>query len=429
MALQNLIISSLNFFDTLMVGQLGETALASVSLANQIYFLNILFLVGVNTGTGIFVSQFWGKKDLPGIRRYSTVAMILSLLGGIGFMIPALCIPERLLSLFSRDLAVIKVGGSYLAYVALAYIFTAASFCLTNLLRSTESAVMPTIISLIGVITNIALNYAMIYGHWGFPRLGVIGSALGTDFARALECLLLVFFILNKRSDIAPGFTELKGLDLRFLRGYFTVVLPVIGNEIFWSFGMVSIQAIYPHISTQAAASVGITNAMERLAFVLFVGQASGGAVLVGKAIGEKRRDLAERYSSYLGRISVLVGILAGILISMTARPFLSLYEITPVVASTTLNMLSAYSVFLPFVSVTIVFFMGVFRASGDTGFCFWFDVLSIWAVQLPAGYIVAFILHQPAEWVYGVIMALEAPKLIVMFWRFRSGRWYHDLT
>ncbi|MDD5090631.1 MAG: MATE family efflux transporter [Candidatus Wallbacteria bacterium] len=428
-ALHNLIMSSLNFFDTLMVGQLGEIPLASVALANQVYFLNILYLVGVNSGTGIFISQHWGSKDSAGIRRFASIALLLSLAGAILFFIAAAWVPRFVLGLFSKDPAVVEVGAGYLRYVAPAYLFTAVSFCLTSLLRSTESALVPTISSSIGVAVNIALNWVLIFGRLGFPELGVVGAALATVCARGLECVILLFIVTTRKHDIAPSVRDLRLVDRLFLQKYIRVVSPVIANEVCWSVGMVVIQVIYARIGTAAAAAVGIVNSIERMSHVLSMGLAAGGAVLMGKTIGEGRRNIAEVYARYLGWVAGGTGLVVGAFLGLLSVWITSFYSVSPAVKHSVWMMLIAYAVTMPFLVASICYFMGVFRASGDTGFCFWFDVGAIWLFQIPVGMFVGFVLKLPAEFVYAAIMCLEIPKLGILLWRLKSGRWYNNLT
>ena len=256
MAAQGMVTNLLNAIDVFMIGQLGETAVAAVGLSNQIFFLMTLFLFGVGSGSAIFSAQFWGKGDLPSVRRTLGLSLLLGVTGAILFSLAALLAPERLLGLYTADPAVVAAGVPYLRLVALCYV----PFSITNMyglsLRSTRVVQVPMVVS-IGALTFKALiGYALIFGYFGLPALGVVGAAAATVIARLVEmaAMLIVTYRLGLPAAARPR--ELIGFPRSFYSRFARTTAPVILGEVLWSLGFTTYVAIYARIGTDGGRGV-----------------------------------------------------------------------------------------------------------------------------------------------------------------------------
>ena len=184
-ATQQLVMNALNAVDVLMIGQLGDTSVAAVGLANQVFFLMSLFLFGVGSGSAIFSAQFWGRGDVPNVRRMLGLALILGVTGSALFSLAAVIAPEFLLSLYSKDPAVVAAGSRYLRVVGLCYVPTAISAIYGMILRSTRQVKIPMAISVGALSLKTVLAYILIFGYFGVPAMGIMGAAVATCVARA----------------------------------------------------------------------------------------------------------------------------------------------------------------------------------------------------------------------------------------------------
>ena len=182
--LQNLMQSLVNMLDTIMVGQLGAVAIAAVGLGNQIFFLLNMILFGISSGAAIFVAQYWGKRDIAGVRRTLGLALTLAVVVATLFMLAAMIAPYFLIGLYSNDPLVIQEGGKYLQLVAISYPITAISFVYAQAFRSTEHVRLPMVATLISLTANAILNYLLIFGIGFFPAMGVQGAAVATVVSR-----------------------------------------------------------------------------------------------------------------------------------------------------------------------------------------------------------------------------------------------------
>jgi len=248
--LQNLLVASVSFIDTMMIGMVGESSLAAVGLANQMFFL-----FGVSSGAAIFVAQYWGAQDKTSMHKVMGIALIVSLAGAFFSSIISLSIPETIMRIFTNDPEVVARGREYLVVVAVSYVFTAVVMTFSASLRSTGDAKTPLYISFFSMSLNVVLNYLLILGKFGFPRLEVRGAALATVIARGAEMVLLLLFIYGKKRAVAAPLRSLVSFNRTMVKRYFVTCLPVILNELFWSLGMTTYKVAFSRMGIEVIAS------------------------------------------------------------------------------------------------------------------------------------------------------------------------------
>ena len=157
-ALQNLIVSMLNTLDTMMISSLGDAAIAGVGLANQLFFVFTFICFGINTGSSVIISQYWGKRDRRNVQRVNSLALILSIVLASVFTLVGFAFPRQLISLMIQDPTVVEAGATYLGVAIFSYIVTAISFSLASTLRSTGNPRTPLVASIISFFANALFN-------------------------------------------------------------------------------------------------------------------------------------------------------------------------------------------------------------------------------------------------------------------------------
>ncbi|MCX7838611.1 MAG: MATE family efflux transporter [Anaerolineae bacterium] len=428
-ALQQLIFSLLGFATVTMVGQLGETAVAAVGLANQILFLFQLLLFGVGSGSAIFIAQFWGKRDVKNIRRVLGICLGLSLLGAGLFSFIALVIPEFALALYSNDRAVIEQGGAYLRIAGWSYIPLSITTSYAVALRSTGNVRLPVSISVTMLTLGAGLSYALIFGAFGLPALGVLGSAISITLARALECGTLLTLVYARGEVVAASPREMWTFDKPFLAHVLKSVIPVTLNEIVWSLGISTYSAIYGRIGTEALAAVNIAAAIETVAYVPFVGLAGGGAVLIGNAIGADKESEALRYAKRLLQIALTFSVSIGIAILLSADALLGLYNVDAITRGYARQVLIVMACGLWLKASNSMYIIGILRAGGDVRVSALIDVIPLWFIGIPSTAIAAFVLGLPVPWVYLLTFTDEVAKAILATRRVFAQQWIKNLA
>lgn len=429
LALQNLVISSLNMVGVVMIGQLGETPVAAVGLAAQIFFLLQLVLFGINSGASMFTAQLWGKEDLPNIRKVLALAILLGLVAGSVFLGLAWLAPQLVLGIYSEDPQVVALGSDYLRIFGWAYIFFPVTFSFAMVMRSIGDVKTPMLVSIGALAFNALLSYLLIFGKLGLPALGVRGAAIAALAARILEFGVLLWIIYRRRSPIALRLRDLFGLELSFIGRVFKPMLPVILNETFWSFGTTAYSVVYARIGTDSIAAMNIVSTIDNLAFVFIFGLSNATAIMVGNRIGAGEEGKAFLYAVRSLILGMLVGVLVGSQVLLWSPYVLDLYKVPPVVldyAGKVLVILASLAWLRAANSIIIV---GILRSGGDARFSFFLDGMVIWIVGVPMAFFTAFVLHLPVYWVYLAIMSEELLKWIIGMRRIFSKKWIHNLT
>jgi putative MATE family efflux protein len=428
-AFQQFITASLNMVDVVMVGQLGEASIAALGLANQVFFLLVLFLFGVTSGMAIFTAQFWGKGDVENIRKVLGICLSVSLGVGFLFTLAATLIPETVLGFYTEDPEVIALGSSYLRIVGFSYIFMAVTTSYFAVLRSITLVKMTMVVSVIAIALKTGLGYLLIFGIGGFPALGVRGAAIGTTFGWVFEAVLIIILVYTYKTPLAANPLTFFRFDRAFLGKVLKTAMPAAANEVFWSVGITIYNAVYARIGTDAIASVQISATLEEVAFVFFIGLGNACAIMVGNKIGAKEEQLAFEYGRRFTILTVLVALLAGVLILFLRGPVVGLYEISPLAAENARRLMTIFAFSAWLRSINFILFIGALRAGGDTRYAMFMELFSIWAIGVPAALIGGFVLRLPVYGVYALVLLEELVKVIIISRRYLSRKWIHDLV
>ncbi|WMJ75931.1 MULTISPECIES: MATE family efflux transporter [unclassified Sedimentibacter] len=424
--LQNLVASSVNMLDTLMITSLGKESLAAVGLANQVFFFYAVTIFGVATGSSIFIAQFWGKKDTKNIARILGISLAIVIVLGTVFTLAALIVPEFIMKIFSNDKEVIRLGVDYLRIVSLSYIITGISFSYAVASRSIGQAKMPMAVSMVSFVTNALFNYLLIFGKFGFPQLGIKGAAYGTLIARTLEIILILYSIYsNKRNPLAHSFSDMTDWTAIFVKKYFKTAYPVILNEAFWSLGTVLYSIAYAKIGTEAAAAVQILNTVQNIFMVMSRGLANSCTVMVGNKIGADEEEKAVEYANSFMILSAVLGLTLGILLFFTTDVILIFFRnLTPSLHDASKKLLIVSAAFFLIKSFNGTMIVGVLRGGGDTKFSMILEMCSVWLVGVPLAFLGALVFKFPVYYVSLMVNMEEVIKASIGIFRVKSKKW-----
>ncbi len=428
-AFQQLITAGLNMIDVLMVGQLGETAVAALGLANQIFFLLVLFVFGVTSGMSIFTAQFWGKGDTESIRKVLGICLVVAVSVAVIFSLAAVFIPATLMSVYTKDAEVIKLGSDYLRIVGLSYVLMAIAFSYISILRSITQVALTVVVSVVALGLKTIIGYTLIFGHFGLPALGVRGAAIGTATGWAFECVLLLILVYARKTPLAANPLNFFHFNRSFLFNVLRTSMPAALNEVIWSFGITLYNAVYARIGTDAIAAININATIEELMFVLFIGLGNACAVMVGNKIGEKEKETAFEYSRRFTIMAVALALMGSVIVFLSRGFIASLYQVSDSAIFDLKNIMLVYSLSAWLRVYNFMLFIGALRAGGDTRFAMFTELFSIWLIGVPAALIGGFVLHLPVYYVYALVLIEEVVKAIVITWRYLSRKWIHDLV
>lgn len=427
-ALQQVIFTSVNFVDTLMMGMLGEVAIASVGLSNQFFFLYNLILFGLVSGGAIFFSQYWGKKDEVGLSSSVAITLISSIVFSIPFFLLSFFAPEMVLRFFTPDIAVIEAGINYLKIIAFSYPLFAITMVFSFMLRSIRKVHLPLIITIIELSSNIFLNYILIFGKLGFPALGIKGAAIGTFMARLIGSTSTIVIVYSRKLPGRAYFRHVKNLTPKFLKNFFHYTIPTMANELAWSLGITMYSVVYAHMSTSVIAAQRVMSTIEGFATSVTFSIANAASVIIGNILGSSQFDEAYCTSKKALKLAEIISVIAAILGVAITFLIIDFFDVSEEVKNMVRITIIISMSFLPVKIFNGMNVVGFLRAGGDTRFSFMVEASTLWLIGVPLSAIGGLVLGLSFPMVYSLTMIEEVIKAIILSYRFRSKKWLKNV-
>lgn len=427
--LQNVISLGVNLADNMMLGRYGEASLSGVTAVNQIQFIFQNLLLGVSDGLVILCTQYWGKKDTASIKKILSIAMRL----GIGIMVLLFLIvsvfPGWVIGLFTNDTAIISEGVKYLSVVRFTYPFFCITYILLAFLRSMEIVKISLYLSLCTLAVNCSINWVLIYGNLGAPRLGVYGAAIGTLTARILEFIILSIFIAKKALPLKLHIKDFFVIDRQLTRDYFKVATPVLITWGLWGVNNAIQTAILGHLSSSAIAANSMASNLYLIVKTMAVGANSATAVIIGKTIGIGDEKKLRQYAKTLQLIFVVIGIISSLILFALIEPILSLYSFSDESRTLARSFLRILCIVIIGMCYQMPTNNGIIKGGGSTKYVLIMDLISIWGIVIPLSFAAAFLFNASPIVVVWCLNLDQLFKSIPAFIKCNFGHWAKKLT
>ncbi|QAT43891.1 MATE family efflux transporter [Aminipila luticellarii] len=426
--MQSLISSSLSLIDNLMVGSLGEKELAAVGIAIQIYFIHWIVMFGFTSGVSTFMAQFWGVKDLASIKKTTGFAICVCFSISVIFFTVAMFFPQKVMRLFTDIPELIELGTGYIRTGSFTFLTISITVPFTAALRTTQQTKIPLYISLFVFSANAFLNYIFIFGKFGAPELGVIGSALGTLIARCFELCLILFAVFGKRNIVAGRFSEHFGWSRELVGRIIRNAIPTTMNETFWSVGTSMYVAAYARVGVTEYAAVQASNVINNLFTLAAFSIGDATLILVGQKLGEGKLDFAYELGRKLLRVGIVLGLVSGGALIISSKFIIGLFELTPEGQKYAFYILIIYGAFMWLTVYNGISVTGILRSGGDTIFAMAAETGTIWLYAVPTAFITALALHLPIYWAVFFVKMEDVIKSFILVKRFRSKKWARNV-
>jgi putative efflux protein, MATE family len=412
-----------------MVTSLGAQAVAAVGLAAKLHFLLLVMAMGIAASSSILIAQHYGAGNLPQCQRTLTIALywgsLITLPSVVIFLLGAYW-----LGWINPDPEVVRLAAVYLLITAPALLLTQYIAVYEAALRATGNALMPLVVGAGAVLSNVFFNYVLIFGHLGFPALGVEGAAWGTLISRFLQLFAIMAWLRFSHHLFALRSKHLAFLrDKAAMRYFLRFSFPVMLNHALWAVGNSTYHIATGFAGTEALAVMGVMVPIESAFFALFIGMASAAAVMVGQALGADDQKQAQQLFRLFNRtVLVLVVVFASIvwlLRSWILTLFGGLDEATATLLLQTLGLF-CFGVWVKVLNMLRI--LGILRAGGDTHFCLVTDTIVMWGVGVPV-FILAVWFGAPFLVLYGLMYVEDFLKWIPVKRRIDRGIWLRNLT
>lgn len=430
LVLQNVVTLSVNLADNIMLGAYSETALAGVAAVNQIQFVYQQLITALGDGLVIFGSQYWGNGQIQPIKKISASAMQGALIFAAVLFALVSLFPQQAVGIFTTDSMIIREGRAYLEIIRFTYLFFAVTQLLLAAVRSTETVKIAFGLSILTFFVNCGINYLLIFGNFGAPKLGVQGAAIGTLLARITECAVLIFYLYKKEQKLKIRFRDFLQFDKKLSKEYYKLTLPMLVVQGLWGLNTALQTVILGHMT--AAAAIAANSAASTLFLMVksaAVGAASSASVIIGKAIGTGDMAKVHEYARKLQKRFVVIGLLSGVLLYFLRIPVLSLYDLSP----ETMEMANTFLIILSVICVGMSYQMptnnGIIRGGGNVLFVVKMDLISIWAIVLPLSFVMAFVVKASPAVVVCCLNADQIFKCVPAYLKSHYGKWIRKLV
>ncbi|MGF1737792.1 MATE family efflux transporter [Photobacterium satsumensis] len=429
--LQNIMFASKGLVDVLMLGQLSEPDLAAIGIASKAFFVATIILLGVSTGGGLLAAQHWGAQNRKGVRESTSLSLFCTLTITM-FIVLGICLfAPYLMGVATHSSEVIALGNQYLIITSFSLFGSAIISSYSASLKSMQQPGICTLISGIGITVNILLNWLLIFGHLGFPALGIKGAAIATLVSSSLEVICLFIFLRTRshlltlsKSDIRCAITPAN------IKQFLTLSVPTTFNFLIWAGGIFTYHAIMGNTGTQGLAALAVMTPIESVSLSFLVGIANASAVLIGNQLGAKNYDAA--YYQAISMLCIAVAVTIAVSLFILSNQGLILDQFSAISGETRLlseKFLTILSVGIVLRSVPTTLVVGVLRAGGDVKFCLYQDMLTQWAFGIPLAALSTFWLGLSPEWVFAAFFLETLFKWVASTRRFISRKWINTLV
>lgn len=438
MVVQQGITQFVNLLDNVMVGRLGTLPMSGVAIVNQVVFIFNLTIFGGMSGASIFGAQYYGKRDVEGLRDTLRFRMWFAVvMGGLGVLALAF-FGERFCLLFLNSeasapeeiAATLEFARSYMGIMLWGLVPFAVSNCFASVLKDTGETFIPMVASVISIGVNLVLNYLLIFGAFGFPKMGVAGAALATVIARYLEMGYLIFQSVRQKER----FTFMKGafkslrVPMGLVRRIAVTGTPLMLNEALWSISTSLVQVCYASRGLSAVAAANINGTVFNLFSLLMMAMGNAVGIMAGQQLGADNIEGAKSTVRKLIVFGTVLNAAVGLALIFAAPVIPLIYNTEPAVRELAAGMLRISGVLMPISTVTNCAYFTI-RSGGRTFITFLFDCVFNWLVCLPIAYLLCYHTGLGLVTAFFLVQCGDVIKCIIGVAMLKSGIWAKNVV
>ncbi|WP_303871019.1 MATE family efflux transporter [Acetobacterium wieringae] len=427
--LQSLITIGVNMTDTMMVGALGEVPLSGAALANQFIMVFQICCMGIGMGASVLTSRFWGMKNHTALKQSITIMFRICLGFALIFSLVTFFAPETIMQIYTTDPQIIQEGVRYFKWTVPCYLLLGLSLTSTIVLRSVGQVRLPLISSVCAFAINIFFNYLFIFGNLGAPQMGIEGSALSTLIARFFEFSFICgyLFLVDKKINYRLRHLFMRCRDI--LKEYVHIAIPVLISDILLALGNNAVAMVVGRLGVSFVSANAITMVLQQLSTVFIQGIANASAIITGHTLGRGDEETAQRQGVTFLYLGIAVGICGAMIIWITSKPMINLYNLTPETQQIAAQLMFAIGFIVIFQSANSILTKGVLRGGGDTRFLMVADIIFLWVASVPLGALAGLVWHLPAFWIYTLLKIDQVIKAIWCVYRLKSRKWIKKIA
>lgn len=420
-ATQQFLLAAVGAGDSLMLGLVNSEAMAAVSLANNIEFIENLFINAIVCGATILASQYYGKGDNKTIEKIFSMILKYAAVICIVFTLIASIFSKQLMALFTDDSTLISLGSEYVTMAVGSYLVSGISQCYLCIMKTTGQTKQSVLISTFSMGLDTILNAVFIFAF----NMHASGAAITTSITRMIE--LAIILIFSKKMIVLPKASVKIPFELH--KDFVKCSIPHLINSLLWGLGTAVYSSIIGHLGTAITTAYSVSNLIRNFASSISRGLGQGTEILMANILGADKIKDAKFFGKKLVIFSILSGILCGILALIIGFILSQLMALTDEAQQNLRIMIFISAFYMLSQCINIVVICGIFSAGGDTAFDAYSVAVTMWIIIIPIALICAFYFKLPAIWVYVILSMDEVVKIPWVFAHYKKHKWLKNLT
>ena len=429
--IQNGFTNLASLLDNIMIGQLGTLSMSGVSITNQLLQVFNVTIFGAMSGPGIFMAQFYGKKNKEGVENCFRIKLIIGIIITLLAIFLFYTFGQQLISLYLNDnpqdnLKTLNYGMDYLKIMIIGLIPFVITQVYSSSLRETGNTVLPMIASVVAVIVNFCINYILIFGHFGFPQLGVTGAAIGTVVSRVVE--MSINIVCGYRNTYLKEAMVLKKVPLSLTKEMLKRGLPLLCNEILWSISIALISQSYSTRGIIAVAAINITTTVTNFFMIVCYAMGNSISIVVGQQLGAGEIEKAKDYDLKMLFMNFVMCLAIGIVLFNVSSLIPQIYNTSLEVKALASQLLKIAACMLPIISIYYSSYFTM-RAGGKTFLTFLFDSGYTFVFTFMSALLLTRLTSLPILTIYLLVQCVDIPKATLGLVLVRKGIWVHNIV
>ena len=416
------LVMLLGAVDTVMLSRYSDNSVAAVGLDNQLISLVFLVYQFFSMGAAILCAQYIGAGLRKRLVQVVGMALVVNLMLGLTVSALLFLYAEQLLHLMGLRPELMADGLVYLRITGALSFFQAISLTFSASLRCDDKVVFPMVVTGIVNVLNIVGNYALIFGRWGCPQLGVEGAAIATAISRGVSMVLLGAIHFRVHIPRFP-LSYFRPMPWQELRNLLKIGIPAMSENISYSLSQVVITYFINKISNEALATRTYCYNMIMFVYLFCVSITQGGDILVGHLVGQQRHQAAFVLGNYFVRWAMIITLTGSALLALTGRSLLSAFTDNQEIISMGVWIL-VIDWFLEIGRTANIFAGSTLRATGDTVYPFVVGVIFQWSVAVGLSYVIGIPLGYGLVGMWIGFALDENIRGVILMRRWHSGKW-----
>lgn len=435
--IQSTITNFVGLLDNIMVGRCGTDSMNGVSIFSQLFFVFILCVWGSSCGAGIFTAQFFGKGDHKGVRDTFRIKLYLvgiaTIVGAIVFYFFGEFFMEKFIhesDNIGDPVATMNYAKDYMMIMLVGMIPTALGMAYAGTLRDIGETSVPMKAGFVAVFVNLVLNYVLIFGHFGFPVLGVKGAAIATVVSRFVESGIEIVWTHTHKERcrfIEGAFASFK-VPVPLVEKIILKGLPLAANETLWSLGLTMLNQSFSLRGLAVVAAINITNTIANLFNVFLFAIGESISILAGQLLGAGKNEEAKSTASRMIALSFIVSAVIGGVLVLCRNLFPAFYNTENEVKNFAANFIMQTGIFLPILAVVHGCYFTL-RSGGKTFITFLFDSVFVWVFIVPTAFVLTRYTAMGIILIYLIVKALDLIKCAIGIVLIRKGVWVNNIV